>query len=230
LKTLNTIIPQRLTIICLTIVSGLLLYSEAKAQQTPSRNPFKIGDKVQGNLQGWKTGKVVKVLKGGQMYEVELNSNAGAKPTRHILPAARVRVATTIAPVGKAWMNSSSRTTSTPKANVAPKVSVASKGNKFGPPIIGKYGCTETIYNYSSGTFDYEMRGSFTLAANGTYNYPGMKSSGRHSYDAKNDLIVFKGGFFDGATATFLDQKDKLRLELPTGNERKRRWTCGLVK
>jgi hypothetical protein len=74
------------------------------------------------------------------------------------------------------------------------------------------------------------MRGAFTLSAKGTYDYPGMKSSGRYAYDKKTDTIVFKGGFFDGATATFLDGKNsRLRLELPTNTERKRHWTCGLI-
>ncbi|WP_284350118.1 hypothetical protein [Roseisolibacter agri] len=94
----------------------------------------------------------------------------------------------------------------------------------------GKWGCTESYWRVTKATYDFEMRGSFTLAANGTYDYPGQGSRGRWRWDAATSAVRFTGGFFDGARAVRIEDSNRIRLELPTNDpQRPRKWSCGPV-
>lgn len=106
----------------------------------------------------------------------------------------------------------------------------AAGGPAVGAPVgAGKYGCTESQFRYNQG-YEFQFRGSFTLAADGTYEYTGMRTRGRWRWDAAAGAVRFTGGFFDGARAVRLEDSPKLRLELPTGDpNRPRRWSCGPV-
>lgn len=96
--------------------------------------------------------------------------------------------------------------------------------------VPGKYGCTESFWRVTKATYDFEMRGSFTLTADGTYDYPGQRSRGRWRWDAAASAVRFTGGYFDGARAVRIEDSNKLRLELPTNDpQRPRKWSCGPV-
>ena len=94
----------------------------------------------------------------------------------------------------------------------------------------GRWGCTESYWRVTKASYDFEMRGSFTLAANGTYDYPGQGSRGRWRWDAATSAVRFTGGFFDGARAVRIEDSNRIRLELPTNDpQRPRKWSCGPV-
>ena len=98
-----------------------------------------------------------------------------------------------------------------------------------GDLIYGKYGCTSSKYNSSSGSYEYTPRGSFVISENGKYVYYGFEkpSEGTFMVDGNGNL-TFKSGYFDGGEATKIDRPNKFFLVFPTipGN----RWTCGLAE
>jgi hypothetical protein len=96
------------------------------------------------------------------------------------------------------------------------------------PIGASKWGCSESYWRITKGTYDFEMRGTFTLHADGTYEYTGMQSRGRWRWDAAQSAVVFTGGTFDRARAVRLEDSPRIRLELPTNDpERPRKWACG---
>jgi hypothetical protein len=116
-----------------------------------------------------------------------------------------------------------------PKRSAAEVAAVeAAKSPAPSAPIgAGKWGCTESFYRVVRATFEFEPRGSFTLASDGTYEYPGMKSRGRWRWDAATSAVLFTGGFLDRARAVRLEDSPKIRLELPTEDpQRPRKWSC----
>jgi uncharacterized cupin superfamily protein len=116
-----------------------------------------------------------------------------------------------------------------PKRSAAEAAAAAPKSSAPATPIEpGKWGCTESYWRITKGTYEFEMRGSFTMRPNGTYEYTGMRSAGRWRWDAAQSAVVFTGGFFDGARAVRLEGSPRIRLELPTNDpERPRKWACG---
>jgi hypothetical protein len=93
-------------------------------------------------------------------------------------------------------------------------------------PVMGKYGCTAS--HYRGGTYEYTMRGSIVLSADGKYSYLGFKqpSNGTYTVDAKGNL-AFKGGYLDAGEATKIDRPNKFFVVFPTNPDN--RWTCGLA-
>ncbi len=95
---------------------------------------------------------------------------------------------------------------------------------------LGKYGCTSSRYDSSSGFYEYTPRGSVVLSADGSYHYLGLEtpSPGRYSYDSTSGKITFRSGYLDHGEATPMDDRlDRYFLVFPTipGG----RWTCGLA-
>jgi hypothetical protein len=99
----------------------------------------------------------------------------------------------------------------------------ADRSAAAGAPLIGRYGCTQSVY--SRGSYSYEGRGSVTLLSGGAYRYV-MGTPGRYRYDAVTGTTSFAGGFLDGATATAIDGK-RNRLFITTDPKNGRgRWGC----
>jgi hypothetical protein len=91
----------------------------------------------------------------------------------------------------------------------------------------GKYGCTAS--KYVNGFYEFQPRGSFVLAKNGSYTYYGFEkpSTGTFKVDAKG-VISFKGGYFNGGQATPMeDRENRYYLVFPTIPDN--RWTCSWV-
>lgn len=114
-----------------------------------------------------------------------------------------------------------------PATPAAPAPAAASSAAAIG---AGKWGCTESYWRITKATYELEMRGSVTLAPNGTYDYPGQGSRGRWRWDAATSAVRFSGGFLDGARAVRIEDSSRIRLELPTNDpQRPRKWSCGPV-
>jgi hypothetical protein len=93
--------------------------------------------------------------------------------------------------------------------------------------VYGKYGCTAS--RYRGGQVEYTPKGSFVLAANGTYTYYGFQqpSTGKFTV-GKDGNLLFTGGYFNGGKAEKIDRPNKFFLTFPGIPDN--RWTCGLVK
>lgn len=100
-------------------------------------------------------------------------------------------------------------------------------GNKPAFKITyGKYGCTAT--KYRNGTYEYILRGSFTLGKDGKYTFSGSEksSSGTFTIDKKGNLH-FKEGYFDGGMAERIDRLNNYMLVFPANQDI--RWNCRLA-
>lgn len=94
----------------------------------------------------------------------------------------------------------------------------------------GKYGCTSSHYDARSGMWEFRPRGSFVIAADGSYSYDalGRPSSGRYVVDAASGKATFRGGAFDGGEATpIAGRQNELLLVAPRLDTR---YKCGLVR
>ncbi len=131
--------------------------------------------------------------------------------------------------VAAAAAPSSAPPSSAPPSSAPPSSAVpSSAASSIAAPST--WGCTESFWRVTKATYDFELRGSFTLAANGTYEYPGQRSRGRWRWDAATSAVRFTGGYFDGARAVRIEDSNRIRLELPTNDpQRPRKWSCGPV-
>jgi hypothetical protein len=149
----------------------------------------------------------VEVLGDGYLYKVAIAAGQGAAESQTNIHFRRVRGA-------------ESRTASVSQPARDATSSLA----------VGKYGCTSSSYNSSSGFYEYTPRGSVVLSADGTYRYLGFETPilGRYRYDSTSGKITFQGGYLDHGEATPLDDRpNRYFLVFPTipGG----RWTCGLA-
>ena len=107
-------------------------------------------------------------------------------------------------------------------------VTVAGPG---GPIVLGKYGCTQSIYRVIKGVTEYEMKGSVTLRPNGTYQYLDNGKPGRYRYDAKSGVVTWIDGPFKAmqASTTYEKYKGRNLLEMRFKDEKGReyKWICG---
>lgn len=110
----------------------------------------------------------------------------------------------------------------------APVAAVAAIPTDGPAPTPGKYGCTAS--RYSGGAIEYEMKGSFVLAADGDYEYHGFEtpSAGRYRVEPGTGKLLFEGGYFDAGEATPVeDRPNKYFVVFPTIPDN--RWSCGLA-
>lgn len=92
----------------------------------------------------------------------------------------------------------------------------------------GKYGCTTSRRNASTGMYEFTPKGSVVLFADGRYQYLGFAqpSAGRFRTDPATQVVTFADGHLHGGEATPMVQRGgRLYLTAPRIGER---WTCTL--
>lgn len=100
-----------------------------------------------------------------------------------------------------------------------------------GGPVLGKYGCTESIPRFRGGAYEYEIetRGFLQLQEGGRYTDP-MGVAGRYRHDPLSEETHFEGGALHRAVATPLEADyPRLWVVIPTESG-ERRWACGRVE
>ncbi|HEX2188579.1 MAG TPA: hypothetical protein VHG51_06745 [Longimicrobiaceae bacterium] len=91
----------------------------------------------------------------------------------------------------------------------------------------GKYACTASRHDASSGGYRFDPKGSVVLLADGRYQYLGstQPSPGRYRIDTVSRAVSFTGGHLDGGVATpMVLRPGRFYLTAPRIGER---WTCG---
>lgn len=103
---------------------------------------------------------------------------------------------------------------------------IATPASAAGPaPVPGKYGCTESVYSVSDGTFTFEPRGFIRLFADGTYQQNVSKDRGTWRF--KNGTTKLKGGSLAGSSAKAVDGNAKrFHLTVKFETSRDATWTC----
>jgi hypothetical protein len=96
-----------------------------------------------------------------------------------------------------------------------------------GPPITGKYGCSESVY--TTDGYTQEARGFVSLLAENRYRQ-GKGKVGTYSYSAKSGITRFKGGGLGGSTATAMDGKrDRLFIKVHFISGKTANWACSRI-
>lgn len=184
--------------------------TDTASAQSITPGAFRPGQKVQveyvpGSAR-WLSATIVEVLGDGYLYKVAIAAGQGAAESQTNIHFRRVRAESRTASVSQPAQDATS--------------SLA----------VGKYGCTSSSYNSSSGFYEYTPRGSVVLNADGSYRYLGLEtpSPGRYRYDSISGKITFQDGYLDHGEATPMeDRPNRYYLVFPTipGG----RWTCGLA-
>jgi hypothetical protein len=185
--------------------------TDTASTQSITPGAFTVGQKVQveyvpGSAR-WLSATILEVLNDGYLYKVAIAAGQGAAESQTNIHFRRVRGA-------------ESRTASVSQPAQDATSSLA----------VGKYGCTSSSYNSSSGFYESTPRGSVVLSADGSYRYLGLEtpSPGRYLYHSTSGKITFQGGYLDQGEATPMDDRpNRYFLVFPTipGG----RWTCGLA-
>ena len=112
-------------------------------------------------------------------------------------------------------------------ATATAPASAANRERPAGPPLLGKYGCAESVYSLDG--FHSETRGFVSLLAKHAYRQ-GKGKRGKYSYNAKSGVTRFKGGGLDTSTATAIDGKRNrlfITVRFTSGNTA--HWACTRV-
>ncbi len=197
-----TLTPFLRLAITLVACSVALVLAAAPASAAP--NEFKAGDKVEADYYGtgdWTEAQVLEVLNDGYQYRVKGDFNHDGKPFEYVLFHTSVRAFTgqTAKPVDRE--------------------------RPAGPPLKGKYGCSESVFNGDGYTS--ETRGFITLLKKNRYRQ-GRGKVGRYRYKAGTTRFI--GGGLGKSTATAIDGKRNrlfITVKFRDGNEAK--WACTRV-
>ena len=166
-------------------------------------NEFKVGDKVEAEyyVGQWTEAVVVEVLPEGYQYRVKGDFGNNGKPFEVNVLHSRVRAFT--------------GTTARP----------VDRERAAGPPLKGKYGCAESVFNGDGYTS--ETRGFITLLSGNRYRQ-GKGSNGRYRY--RSGVTRFIGGGLDKSKATAIDGKrSRLLITVKFTDGATARWACTRV-
>jgi hypothetical protein len=96
-----------------------------------------------------------------------------------------------------------------------------------GPPLLGKYGCSESVY--TGDGYRSELRGFVTLLAKHRYRQ-GKGKVGKYAYKGKSGVTRFTGGGLGGSTATAIDGKrNRLFITVKFKHGNTANWACTRV-
>ena len=193
-------VAARATIVMLACAFALAL-TAAPASAAP--NEFKVGDKVEAEyyVGQWTEAVVLEVFPEGHQYRVKGDFNDNGKPIEVNVLHSRVRAFT--------------------GATTKP----ANRERAAGPPLKGKYGCSESVFNGDGYTS--QTRGFITLLGGNRYRQ-GKGKKGRYRYEA--GVTRFIGGGLDKSTATAIDGKrSRLFITVRFSGGDEARWACTRV-
>jgi hypothetical protein len=96
-----------------------------------------------------------------------------------------------------------------------------------GPPIPGKYGCSESVFSVDG--YQSEARGFVYLLGKNRYRQ-GKGKVGTYAYSAKSGVTRFKGGGLGGSSATAIDGKrDRLFITVRFSGGDEANWACSRI-
>ena len=185
------------------LVACAIALALAASPASAAPNEFKVGDKVEAEyyVGQWTEAVVVEVFPEGYQYRVKGDFGGNGKPFEVNVLHSRVRAFT--------------GTTSKP----------ADRERAAGPPLKGKYGCAESVFNGSGYTS--ETRGFITLLSGNRYRQ-GRGKVGRYRYKA--GTTRFTGGGLDKSTAAAIDGKrSRLLITVRFSSGDEARWACTRV-
>lgn len=196
------------------IIAVFVFTALAQNSENPQQpGAFKVGDRVEVEVIAdsgkWFPATISEIMDEGYTYKVKVAPYDDGKEVSRNIHFKRVRA------VSIESSNSSGKTDN-------------NKTNS-GKLVFGKYGCTSSKYNSSTGFYEYTPHGSFVISTDGKYSYIGFEkpSKGTFTIDEKG-VLHFKSGYLDGGEATPIDRPNKFFLVYPTIPDN--RWTCGLVE
>lgn len=174
---------------------------------------FKVGQRIEVEVNAdsnkWFPATIIEIMDDGYTYKVKVAPYGDGKEVTRNIHYKRVRTISA----------ASSDSSDDSKSN----------NTNSGTLVFGKYGCTSSNYNSSTGLYEYTPRGSFVITSDGKYAYYGFKkpSEGTFKIDGDGNLS-FKGGYLNNGEAKKIDRPNKFFLVFPTIPDN--RWTCGLVE
>ena len=93
-----------------------------------------------------------------------------------------------------------------------------------GTPMLGKYGCSESVF--TTDGYTQESRGFVRILAKHKYRQ-GKGKVGRYKYNAKSGVTKFIGGSIAGSTATGIDGKrNRLFITVKFKHGETANWAC----
>lgn len=197
------VIPAIAVRATVTLLACTLALALAASPASAAPNEFKVGDKIEAEyyVGQWTKAVVVEVFPEGHQYRVKGDFGDNGKPFEVKVLHSRVRAVT--------------GTTTKP----------ANRERAAGPPLKGKYGCAESVFNGDGYTS--QTRGFITLLGANRYRQ-GKGRKGRYRYKA--GVTRFIGGGLDKSTATAIDGKrSRLLVTVRFSGGNQARWACTRV-